>query len=250
VIASPNYGIDAPGVQRRFLLLGLIGIIAGLFLLTLGPRLFSPAIAITLGMTLLCPGFSFLACAAVMLRASKVGKLRLAARLVDQLALQGNERVLDVGCGHGLMLITAARRLRNGKAIGIDLWQSQDQAGNNPEATLRNARLEGVADRVELKTGDARQLPFEDRSFDAVVSSWAPHNIYEQTGREKAVQEIARVLKPGGRALVLDIRHIRECETIFHGLGFDVNYHGPNFMFVIPSCWLLARKSSSSSSSC
>lgn len=246
--ATPNYGIDAPGVLRRFLLLGLLGIIAGLFLLTLGPRLFSPPIAIMCGMTLFWPGFSCLACAAMMFWASKAGKLRLAARLVDHLALQGNERVLDVGCGHGLMLITAAKRLSNGKALGIDLWQSQDQAGNNPEATLSNALLEGVADRVELKTGDARQLPFEDNCFDDIVSSWALHNIYEQAGREKAVQEIARVLKPGGRALILDIRHIREYERVFRGLGFDVTCHGPNFIFVIPTYWLLATKSSSSSS--
>lgn len=66
---------------------------------------------------------------------------------------------MDVGCGRGLLLNAAARRLTPGKAIGIDLWQSVDQSGNRPEATLANARLEGVAGLVEVKTGDMRELP-------------------------------------------------------------------------------------------
>ena len=115
---------------------------------------------------------------------------------------QPADRVLDVGCGHGLMLIAAAKKLRTGKAIGVDLWQTEDQAANNPDATLLNARLEGVAERIELKTADARQLPFVDKSFDVVLSSWALHNIYDAAGREQAIAEIARVLKPGGQAAI------------------------------------------------
>ena len=242
----PNYGIDAPLVQRRFLILGLTGIVAGLFLLLVdwGPNRLPPVVTISLGMTLLWPGVSLFATAAVMFWGSKIGKLRLAHQIIADLGLRGEERVLDVGCGHGLMLITAAKHLPTGKATGLDLWQTEDQAGNNPEATLANARLEGVADRIELKTGDARQLPFPESAFDAVTSSWALHNIYDQAGREKAMREIARVLKPGGRAAILDIRHTRDYAHTLRGLGFEVKCHGPNFMFVIPSYWLLAAKPS------
>src|SRR5437660_1447109 len=80
------------------------------------------------------------------------------------------EAVLDVGCGRGLLLNAAARRLTTGKAVGVDLWQNADLSNNRPEATLENARLEGVADRVQVKDGDARQLPFADAVFDVVVS--------------------------------------------------------------------------------
>jgi ubiquinone/menaquinone biosynthesis C-methylase UbiE len=80
----------------------------------------------------------------------------------------------------------------------VDIWQSKDQSGNHPEATYKNARLEGVADRVEVKNGDARQLPFEDGTFDVVVSSLVLHNIHDTTERKKAIQEIVRVLKGGG----------------------------------------------------
>ncbi len=72
----------------------------------------------------------------------------------------GEEILLDVGCGRGLMLLGAARRLTTGHAVGIDLWRDEDQAENSPEALEANARLEGVADRIRIDTGDARQLPY------------------------------------------------------------------------------------------
>src|SRR5439155_13314827 len=99
---------------------------------------------------------------------SKVGKLRFREKLLSEIPWRGDEQVLDVGCGHGLMLIGAAKRLKTGKAIGVDLWQKEDQAGNSREATWENIALENVAERVELKDGDARQLPFADGSFDVV----------------------------------------------------------------------------------
>ena len=108
--------------------------------------------------------------------------------------------------------------------------------------TLRNAQLEGVADRIELKTGDARQLPFADNSFDAIVSSWALHNIYEQPGRTKAIQEIARVLRPGGQVAIVDIRHAKEYANVLTSAGFEISCHGPSLIFLIPSYWLAGRK--------
>src|SRR5262249_27906026 len=103
-------------------------------------------------------------------------------------------------------LLLAAQRLTTGRAAGVDLWRSVDQSGNSVEATRRNAIAEGVADRVELHTGDMTALPFEDNSFDVVVSSLAIHNISRQAGREKAIHEAVRVLRPGGRLLIADIR--------------------------------------------
>jgi Methyltransferase domain len=104
-------------------------------------------------------------------------KLTERDRLLDQLPWRGDERILDVGCGRGLLLIGAAKRLVSGRAVGLDLWRTKDQAGNDPAATIANARAEGVAERVELCDGDARRLPFDSQSFDLVVSSLALHNI-------------------------------------------------------------------------
>ena len=179
----PDYGLDAPGVVRNFLLVGAVGAACLLSLL--------------LGLW--------------MVYTSRVGKVRSRERYLDRLPWRGDEQVLDVGCGRGLFLVEAAKRLdRGGRATGVDLWNAQDLAGNSPDATLANARLEGVAERVDVKTGDARQLPFPDATFDTVVSSMALHNIYDEPGRRQAIGEVARVLKPGGRVLIVDIRHTGE----------------------------------------
>src|SRR3546814_17765391 len=87
------------------------------------------------------------------------------------------------------------------------IWRSEDQARNSPEATLRNMRLEGVSERVEVRTADARDLPFDAGSFDVVISSWALHNIAGRDERQRALIEIVLVLKPGCRLLLIYIRH-------------------------------------------
>jgi arsenite methyltransferase len=75
--------------------------------------------------------------------------------------------------------------------------------------TRQNAALEGVAERVELHTADMRQLPFDDGSFDVVVSSLAIHNVSGAGERARALREAARVLKKGGKLAIADIRHTR-----------------------------------------
>jgi arsenite methyltransferase len=233
----PDYGIDAPQVVLRFLVLGAITVsLAMAARAFLSPRLPFLPIGLSIGGT-------FLLTAAVMLWGSKIGKVSFRERLLEDLALQGNEFVLDVGCGRGLMLIGAAKRLTTGRAFGVDLWQTQDQSGNSPEITLQNARRARVAERVEIKTADARQLPFEANTFDLVLSSWALHNIYEPGERAKALQEIVRVLKPGGQVVIVDIRHTAEYARLLRENGLaQVHRLGPNFLFLIPSFTLRARK--------
>ncbi len=149
------------------------------------------------------------------------GKFVVWAGLLDQLHLRGDERILDMGCGRGAVLLMAAQRLTTGIATGVDLWRSVDQSGNSLEATRRNAIAEGVADRVELRTGDMTALPLEDDSFDVVVSSLAIHNISDSTGREKAITEAVRVLRPGGRLMIADIRATRRHEAQLAKLGMS-----------------------------
>src|SRR5438874_15927 len=85
---------------------------------------------------------------------------------IDGLRLRGDERVLDMGCGRGAVLTAVAKRLRSGRVSGIDVWSARDQSGNARNVTLRNASLEGVADRVEVETGDMRAIPFPDAAFE------------------------------------------------------------------------------------
>jgi ubiquinone/menaquinone biosynthesis C-methylase UbiE len=62
-----------------------------------------------------------------------------------------------------------------------------------------------VVERVELHTADMTNLPFEDSTFDWVLSSLAIHNIWGRIGRDKAIDEAVRVLRPGGRLMIADI---------------------------------------------
>ncbi|MGI8578493.1 MAG: SAM-dependent methyltransferase [Nocardioidaceae bacterium] len=85
-----------------------------------------------------------------MVYSSTVGKVSARNRLLDDLRLRGDEAVLDLGCGSGLMLLGAAQRLPSGAAVGVDLWRSRDQAGASRQRCLANADVLGVADRVTL----------------------------------------------------------------------------------------------------
>ena len=160
------------------------------------------------------------------------GKFVIWAELLDSLNLRGDERILDMGCGRGAVLLMAAQHLTTGRAVGVDLWRSADQSGNSPEATRRNAVAEGVADRVDLHTGDMTALPFEDSSFDVVVSSLAIHNIRGRAGREKAIDEAVRVLRPGGRLVLADLRATRQYQARLATIGMsDVARRGLGWRF-------------------
>ena len=147
------------------------------------------------------------------------GKFVEWARILDRLQLRGDEQVIDMGCGRGTVLTAVARRLTTGRVTGIDIWSTSDQSGNAKDVAARNASLEGVADRVEIETGDMRALPFTDASFDLVVSSLAIHNIRKDADRRQAVAEGFRVLKPGGRMVLADIRATATYEDALRTLG-------------------------------
>ena len=112
-------------------------------------------------------------CALSYLYTTLHGKFVWWADLLDDARLKGDEYAVDLGCGRGAVLISLAKRLTTGRVSGIDLWCSQDQSGNDIEATKHNARACGVEDRVELNTGNITTLPYYDGQFDLVVSSLA-----------------------------------------------------------------------------
>lgn len=202
-----DYGLDAPGVCRGLFIGGLAAAIAGFFLMRWAVAAHS-GVSVGLSSAVLNTGIGCLIGAALMFASSRYGKFRLRDRLLKRLNLRGAETVLDVGCGHGLLLIGAAKRLPTGRAVGIDLWSQVDQANNSSAATMRNAEIEGVADRVEVHDGDMRKLPFADATFDAVAAHFAIHNISQPAGRREAIREIARVLKPGGQAALSDMKSV------------------------------------------
>ncbi len=238
-VRRANYGLDAPGLVRGFLLGG-----AALIALGLAARVWAPnTIVFIIGSILLWPGAIFFGEGILMVWSSRVGKFHERDRLLDGLDLRGDEAVLDVGPGHGLLLIGAAKRLPRGRAVGIDLWSQVDQADNSRTALLANAQIEGVADRVEVHDGDMREMPFAEASFDAVVASLAIHNIPDRAGRDQAVREIVRVLKPGGVVALLDFRHTGEYAETLRAAGLqDVRASSLSFWMFPPVRIVTAAK--------
>jgi arsenite methyltransferase len=230
-----DYGLDAPGVVRGFAIAGVAFLAAAIALALAGVG----GLAGPLGLA----GVMFLATVAAMVHSSRRGKLIERDRLLDALGLRGGEDVLDVGCGRGLLLIGAAKRLRDGRAIGIDVWSAADQSDNRRAATLANAEAEGVGERVEIVDADMRALPFDDASFDAVVSSIAIHNMPEAPDRERACHEIARVLRPGGRVAILDLRATAEYALALEDAGLvDIRRSGRSFRMYPPVRVVTARR--------
>jgi SAM-dependent methyltransferase len=228
-----EYGVDAPYVP---LLMGS-GAVAAIAVFFIGFVDSNP----TIGIPALNIGLALAASAADYLYASRVGKFVVWADILRSLHLRGEERVLDLGCGRGAVLLMVAKLLPRGRAGGVDLWRTTDQSGNALEATRRNADLEGVADRVELHTADMRVLPFPDETYDLVVSSLAIHNIPDSAGRAKAIDEAVRVLRRGGRIVIVDINPTREYEARLRERGL-VEVHrralGPRLWFGGP--WVAA----------
>lgn len=208
-LARPRgrYGVDgdyrlipAPVVLAGYLLLCVAAAVLAAMWLTNG-RLAAGTGAAVVAVVLIGAGVG-------IRRFSLRGKFEVWAHLLTGLGLRGDERVLDLGCGRGAVLLAVAKLLPRGSAVGVDIWRP-DQTGNHVEATLANAEAEGVADRIELHTRDMTDLQFPDASFDLVVSSLAIHNLPGNKARLAAIDGAVRVLRPGGRLVITDIGFTR-----------------------------------------
>jgi SAM-dependent methyltransferase len=223
-----GYGFDAPAVP-----LGLaavtVALIGATILIAVGTTGWWWVIPLAYGL------FFGVSCASY-LYTTRRGKFVVWAGLLSQLRLTGRERVVDLGCGRGAVLTMLARLVPAGCALGVDLWRSVDQSGNDPTNTLDNAAAAAVT--VGLITADMRALPLASGSVDVVVSSLAIHNVPSGSGRMTAVSEAARVLRPGGRLVLADFRHARAYADQLAGLGLtDVQVHDLGWRFWYGGPW-------------
>lgn len=222
-----QFGIDAPGLVLAFAIGGPVLLLAS-FVRFLDPLQW-------LVWTMRYTSFVLIAEAILMPLSSAYGKRIVIQRMVASLRLRGNEHVLDVGCGRGMLLLEAARQLPQGRATGLDLWSARDQSGNAVAVTQRNAELAGLAERIQIDTGDMRRMPYPDATFDFIVSSLAIHNLATEDDRTQAIHEIARVLKPGGKVALLDFRSTGEYVRNLRTSGIhDVVRSAPNPLMFPP----------------
>ena len=218
-VERADYGYDRPDFAK-YLPIGA-GLIVGATVLSGASLLtgWAANLALTLGWMF---GLLFLGFGMVFLL-SKRGKLRQRDVLLGAIPWRGDERVLDVGCGPGLLLVGAAKRLTTGSAVGIDIWDTSVESGNFPETALRNAEVEGVAGRVEVKYGDARKLDFGDGSFDVVLARAVLHHIKDEGERNGAVRAMIRVLRPGGHLglVLVDFNRLGRYIEVMEGEGMN-----------------------------
>jgi arsenite methyltransferase len=237
---KPDYGIDAPEVIRNFFIASVCGFLLAIFI----PR------QLHLGTVILelrgmgwGMGLSFAVAGSLMLLYAKAGKFRQRDRMLNLHVWRGDEQVLDVGTGRGLLLVGAARRLTSGHATGIDIWNREDLSGNSLDRTERNIALEGVTEKCSLVSEGVQEMGFPNESFDVILSNLCLHNIYDKPTRKQACIEIVRVLKPGGSVILSDYKLTSEYARILREAGLQVERKFPNLLTTFPALTIVwARK--------
>ena len=131
------------------------------------------------------------------LRGRLADEIETRAAYLDLLGIAPGQRVLEVGCGSGVVLRDLARRVGpGGRAVGVDASPALLEIARGLAAEA------GLSGPIELREGDARALPFGDREFDAVLAVTVLSHVPEG---ERAIPELVRVARPGGRVGVFDI---------------------------------------------
>lgn len=240
--AKVDYGLDSPALIRNWWHRAGWSFAVGLAIWYVN-RLQYPGPALQLFTVLTLLAVACAGVAACKIHSSRRAKVRVRERLLDQLALRGEEKILDVGCGRGLMAIGAAKRLKTGKVTAVDTWNPADLSRNSAEAAKENAKAEGVADRVRFEPGDPCKLVYPANQFDVVVSVAALHRLADDDERKQTLREMLRVLKPGGRVLIFDTAETGYYADVLRACGAqDVQLSPWTFLWCRPSRSVTARK--------
>jgi len=134
--------------------------------------------------------------ASLELRGRAAEQIEIRAAYLDLLDVAPGERVLEVGCGSGAVLRDLARRVAPaGRAVGVDPSPMMLQIASELASEA------GLNELVDLREGDARSLPFRDGEFDVVLAVTTLSHVPDG---ERAVPELRRVTRPGGRVGVFD----------------------------------------------
>jgi demethylmenaquinone methyltransferase/2-methoxy-6-polyprenyl-1,4-benzoquinol methylase len=136
--------------------------------------------------------------------------------------------ILDVATGTGDLAIQAVKSLDPDKVIGVDISAGMMEIGR------KKIEAKGLGKKIELRRGDSENLPFEENKFDAVIVAFGVRNF---ENLEKGLDEMLRVLKPGGKVVVLEFS--KPDKFPFR------EFYGLYFRFVVPIVGRLVSKDKS-----
>ena len=151
----------------------------------------------------------FLICAYFLLayqRFSPAGgniQTQIVGLILDHLEWDGQGQALDIGCGNGALTIRLAKKYPAARVTGSDYWGKNWDFSK--QACEQNADIEGVGDRILFQKASASALPFEDGSFDLVVSNLTFHEVSDTKDKREVLREALRVVKPGGEFVFQDL---------------------------------------------
>ena len=177
-------------------------------------------------------------------------------RLIQQANIRPGMRVLDLGCGTGTLTILTKKTHPNADVVGLD----------GDQAVLKIARSKAYqADvNITLDHGMAFQMPYPDNSFDRVLSSLVIHHLSTEN-KQRAMQEIYRVLRPGGELHIVDFGKPHQTYTrlislvmrrleqaadniqgllpgMIHDAGFEQVMNRPNIRHFLEICHYIGRE--------
>jgi demethylmenaquinone methyltransferase/2-methoxy-6-polyprenyl-1,4-benzoquinol methylase/phosphoethanolamine N-methyltransferase len=136
---------------------------------------------------------------------------------LDLADIHPGENILEVGCGTGTLTLAARQKAGTaGQIVGIDVASDMLEAARQKAA---RARLD-----VQFQPGRIEAIPFPDETFDLVLSSLMLHHVHGDAAKQDGMREIMRVLKPGGRVLIVDMAppknsHLRGLASLIVGHG-------------------------------
>lgn len=233
-----DYGIDAPKVIRNLFIFGILCILFVILIPLLNISATQSALQ-----SFIWTGVSLILAGTFMILYSKFGKFRHRDRILNLIKWRGDEKILDIGTGLGLLMIGAAKRLTTGKSFGIDIFQSKDLSNNSVARLKLNIELENVSSKVEIVKENIIKTNFANDFFDVIVSNLCLHNIPSSEDRKAACAEIFRIVKPGGTVIISDYTNVSEYISNFKNLGMEVHKEGTYFLDTFPPLKIIkARK--------
>lgn len=201
-----NYGVES-------VLVPMLSVVGGAVLVVYGNNVPSAMPLMVLLALLLITQAAF------SLNMMKRGKFLIWSRLANGLEVDGDEMVLDVGCGLGLSTINIAKVLPKGEVLGIDRFIAKESDVDARLVAVANAKENGVAKRVEFIAGDPGELDFDDGSFDIVMTNGVLRTFTTKPARAAQLAEMWRTVAPGGRILLVDTQHHGEYKAALGNLG-------------------------------